>query len=225
MAIAKKNPPKRAPAKKVAKKVVAKKTAAPKKVVRKVPFAKFYNGRKIPMIGLGTFGSDHMSNENIAKAVKFAIENGYRFIDCARVYYNEKEVGMAIKACIKAGTVARKDLHILSKLANQDWPDVEFAVRRCLKDLQIDYLDTFMIHWPVPNEHPPGCTVDSLDPNAVPWSIGGYMKVWRQMETMVKKGLVKNIACSNMTASKLRELLKVCKIKPVANEFEGHPCF
>jgi len=82
-----------------------------------------------------------------------------------------------------------------------------------------------MIHWPVPNEHPPGCTVDSLDPNAVPWTIGGYMKVWTQMETMVKKGLVKNIATSNLTVSKLKELVKVCKIKPVANEFECHPCF
>jgi diketogulonate reductase-like aldo/keto reductase len=82
-----------------------------------------------------------------------------------------------------------------------------------------------MVHWPVPNCHPPGCTVDSLDPDAIPFKIETYMKTWTQMESLVKKGLVKNIATSNMTVKKLKELLKVCKIKPVANEFEAHPCF
>jgi len=82
-----------------------------------------------------------------------------------------------------------------------------------------------MIHWPVPNTHPPGCTVDSLDPTAIPFSIDVYIKVWRQMEDLVKKGLVKHIAVSNMTVKKMKALLKVCKIKPVANEFEMHPCF
>lgn len=77
----------------------------------------------------------------------------------------------------------------------------------------------------MPNCHPPGCTVDSLDPDAVPWSINRYIKTWTAMESLVKKGLVKNIACSNMTVSKLKDLLKVCKIKPVANEFEMHPSF
>lgn len=229
----KKNPPKKSAPKKVAKKIT-KKAAASKKVVakvngkslaKKVPFAKLYNGKKVPMIGLGTFGSDHMSHSNIAKAVKFAIESGYRLIDCAKVYCNEAYVGKAMEACIKAGTVTRKDLIVISKLANQDHNNVEKACRKALKDLRLEYLDIYMIHWPVPNCHPPGCTVDSLDPDAVPWSIDRYIKTWNAMEALVKKGLVKNIACSNMTVSKLKELLKVCKIKPVANEFEAHPCF
>jgi len=180
-----KTAPKKAPKKVVAKKVVkkiTKKAAAPKKVSKKVskkvPTAKLYNGKRIPMIGLGTFGSDHMSNDNIAKAVTFAIENGYRLIDCAKVYCNEKEVGKAMKACIKAGTVTRKDLIVISKLANQDHGSVEKACRKALKDLQLEYLDMYMIHWPVPNCHPPGCTVDSLDPDAVPWDINRYIKVW-----------------------------------------------
>ena len=224
-----KNAPKKSVAKKVVKKI-AKKVAAPKKmsgktIAKKVPGLKMYNGKKLPMIGLGTFGSDHMSNENIQKAVKFSIENGYRMIDCARVYYNEASVGKAIAACIKAGTVTRKELIVISKLANQDHSNVEFACRRTLKDLKLDYLDIFMVHWPMPNCHPPGCGVDSLDPDAVPWSIDRYIKTWRAMEDLVKKGLVKNIACSNMSISKLKDLLKVCKIKPVANEFEAHPCF
>ena len=114
---------KKAAPKKVVKKIT-KKAAAPKKAVsknlsKKVPFAKYCNGKKkMPMIGLGTFGSDHMSHENVGKAVKFAIENGYRLIDCASVYCNEAYTGKAMKACIKAGTVTRKELIVISKLAN-----------------------------------------------------------------------------------------------------------
>jgi diketogulonate reductase-like aldo/keto reductase len=130
-----------------------------------------------------------------------------------------------LKSVIKDGTVTRKDLIIISKLANQDHGNVEKACRKTLKDLQLDYLDIYMIHWPVPNCHPPGCTIDSLDPDAIPFKIETYMKVWTQMESLVKKGLVKHIAVSNMTIKKLTALLKVCKIKPVANEFEAHPCF
>ena len=114
-------PPKKSAPKKVTKKI-SKKATAPKKVgkkaVMKVPTLKLYNGQKIPVIGLGTFGSDHMSHDNISKAVKYAIESGYRLIDCAKVYSNEPQVGKALKAVVKAGTVTRKDLIIISKLAN-----------------------------------------------------------------------------------------------------------
>ena len=214
------------PKKTIAKsKKITKKAVTVKKVTKKVPLLKMQGGKKIPIIGLGTFGSDHMSHTNIAKAVTSAIQNGYRLIDCAKVYCNEAHVGKALKDIVKAGTVARKDLIIISKLANQDHNHVEKACRKTLKDLQLDYLDIYMIHWPVPNCHPPGCTVESLDPDAVPFTIDRYMKTWTQMESLVKKGLVKQIACSNMSISKLKALLKVCKIKPVANEFEIHPCF
>lgn len=126
---------------------------------------------------------------------------------------------------LDAGTVQRKDLVIISKLANQDHQLVEEACRQTLKDLQLDYLDIYMIHWPVPNYHAPGCAVDSHDPNAVPFDINRYMKTWDDMESLFKKGLVKNIGCSNMNLSKMKLLLERCKIKPVANELEMHPCF
>lgn len=192
---------------------------------KQVPTVKLYNGARIPIIGLGTFGSDHCAHEKVAEAVKFAIQNGYRLIDCAKVYSNEAYVGQALKAVLEAGTVQRKDLVIISKLANQDHQQVEAACRQTLADLQLDYLDIYMIHWPVPNYHAPGCSVDSHDPNAVPFSIERYMKTWTDMESLVKKGLVKNIACSNMSLSKMKLLLERCKIKPVANELEMHPCF
>jgi aromatic ring-opening dioxygenase catalytic subunit (LigB family) len=87
--------------KQISKKKSSSATESPKKApARKVPFTKLYNGKQIPMIGLGTFGSDHMSHYNIGKAVKFAIENGYRLIDCAKVYCNESFVGNAMKKCI-----------------------------------------------------------------------------------------------------------------------------
>ena len=102
---AQKTTPKKSSAKSVTKQISKKKSPAaaksPKKVAaRKIPFLKMYNGKNIPAIGLGTFGSDHMSNANIGKAVKFAIENGFRFIDCAKVYCNEPQVGSAMKKCI-----------------------------------------------------------------------------------------------------------------------------
>lgn len=123
-------------AKKVVKKITKQsKTVRAKKVVKKVPFLKMYNGKKLPAIGLGTFGSDHMSHERIGQAVKVAIENGYRLIDCAKVYCNEAHVGKALKAVVKAGTVSRKDLIVISKLANQDHDQVEKACRKTLKDL------------------------------------------------------------------------------------------
>lgn len=117
--------------KKIAKKpvVVAKKAVKAKKVSKKVPQLKMRGGKKIPAIGLGTFGSDHMSNENIALAVKSAIKNGYRLIDCAKVYCNEDHVGKALQEVVADGTVKRKDLIIISKLANQDHGDVETACR------------------------------------------------------------------------------------------------
>ena len=119
--VTKKAPPKKSIAKKAVKKITKKPAVskkAVKKVIKKVPFVKMYNGKKLPIIGLGTFGSDHMSHENIGLAVKSAIQNGYRLIDCAKVYCNEAHVGKALKAVIKDGIVTRKDLIIISKLAN-----------------------------------------------------------------------------------------------------------
>ena len=141
--VVKKAPPKKSAPKKVVKKI-SKKAATPKKVNLKVigkktglkvPTLKLYNGKKIPVVGLGTFGSDHMPHERIGEAVKYAIENGYRLIDCAKVYCNESFVGKALKAVIKDGHVRREDLIIISKLANQDHDQVEKACRKTLKDL------------------------------------------------------------------------------------------
>lgn len=192
----------------------------------KVPKRKLYTGAEIPAIGLGTFGSDRFSAADIAEAVKGAISVGYRHIDCASVYGNEDLIGDALQE-VMAGGVRREELWISSKLWNDmhGQGDVLLSVAKTLKDLKLDYLDIYFVHWPFPNYHAPGVTVDSRDPHAVPYIHENYMKTWRQMERLVELGLVKHLGTSNMTIPKLELLLRDAKIKPACNQMELHPHF
>jgi diketogulonate reductase-like aldo/keto reductase len=184
-------------------------------------------GDKIPVIGLGTFGSDTYTNDEVAQAVKFAIKNGYQHIDCASVYGNEKEIGGVLSELILDNTIKREDLWITSKVWNDmhDDGDVIASCKQSLKDLKLDYLDLYLVHWPFPNYHAPGCDVSSRNPDSKPYSHEDYMKVWRQMEQLVEMGLVRNIGTSNMTIPKMKLFLQDCKIKPAVNEMEIHPHF
>ncbi|NLU37870.1 MAG: aldo/keto reductase [Bacteroidales bacterium] len=192
-----------------------------------VPFKTLSNGAKIPVIGLGTFGSDNYSNDQIAQAVKFAIELGYRHIDCASVYGNEKEIGEVLSELIGNGTVKREELWITSKVWNDmhGEGDIIKSCRQSLADLQLEYLDLYLVHWPFPNYHAPGCDGDARNPNSKPYIHEEYMVAWRQMEQLVEMGLVKSIGTSNMTIPKMELLLKDARIKPVVNELELHPHF
>ena len=192
----------------------------------KVPKRKLYTGAEIPGIGLGTFGSDRFSAEDIANAVKGAISVGYRHIDCASVYGNEDLIGDALQE-VMAGGVKREELWISSKLWNDmhGQGDVLLSVAKTLKDLKLDYLDMYFVHWPFPNYHAPGVSVDSRDPHAVPYIHENFMKTWRQMERLVEMGLVRHIGTSNMTVPKLKLLLRDAKIKPACNQMELHPHF
>lgn len=191
-----------------------------------VPRRALYTGATIPAIGLGTFGSDRFSGEQIAAAVKDAIRVGYRHIDCAAVYGNEHLVGQALREAMASG-VARQDLWVTSKLWNDkhDEKDVIAACEQSLKDLQLDYLDLYLIHWPFPNYHAPGVDVSSRDPNASPYIHENYMQTWRQLEKLVDLGLVRHIGTSNMTIPKLRLVLRDARIRPACNEMELHPHF
>lgn len=191
----------------------------------KVPFKVLYSGDKIPMVGLGTFGSDKYSYQEVAKAVKEAIYVGYRHIDCATVYMNEKEIGYSLSEIFKEGRVSRENLWITGKVWNDQHREVEKACRQSLADLQLEYLDLYLVHWPFPNYHAPGCDVDSRNPDSKPFSVDEFMDTWRQMEVLVEKGLVRNIGTSNMTIAKFEKVLALMKIKPAVNEMEIHPCF
>ena len=183
------------------------------------------SGDQIPCIGLGTFGSDSVTAETVAVTVKKAIHAGYRHIDCASVYGNEKEIGSVFKEILESGFLKREDLWITSKVWNDRHENVEESCKQSLADLQIDYLDLYLVHWPFPNFHPPKCDVTSRSPNAKPYIHENYMKTWHQMEKLVDEGLVRNIGTSNMTIPKLKLLLKDAKIKPACNEMELHPHF
>ena len=192
----------------------------------KVPHRTLPTGAKIPAIGLGTFGSDKFSGETVAQAVKEAIAVGYRHIDCASVYRNEHEIGAALREVMEGG-IKREDLWITSKVWNDmhGEGDVLLSCAKSLKDLKLDYLDLYLVHWPFPNHHAPGVSVDSRDPHAVPYIHENYMKTWRQMERLVDMGLVRHIGTSNMTIPKLTLLLRDARIKPACNEMELHPHF
>ncbi len=187
----------------------------------RVPQRSLYTGAKMPAIGLGTFGSDHVSAAAIAEAVEGAIGVGYRHLDCAAVYGNEDVIGPAIRA---AG-VPRDQLWITSKVWNDRHHDVVGAGRKSLADLRLDYLDLYLVHWPFPNFHPPGCSVESRNPDAKPYIHESFMRTWRQMEELVDRGLTRHIGTSNMTIPKLQLLLRDARIKPAVNEMELHPHF
>ncbi|HJD48145.1 MAG TPA: aldo/keto reductase [Candidatus Mediterraneibacter norfolkensis] len=190
-----------------------------------VPKVKVYTGEEIPCIGMGTFGSDRFSAEEVSAAVAGAIRCGYRMFDCAACYGNEHQIGEVFKAAFDEGVVERKDLYIMTKVWNDMHEKVEESCRKSVADLQCDYIDMFFIHWPFPNYHAPGCDVDSRNPNSKPFSVEEFMNTYRQCESLVEKGLIRHIGISNMTIPKLEAVLPLMKIKPVACELELHPCF
>jgi alcohol dehydrogenase (NADP+) len=192
----------------------------------RVPKQVLASGAQIPAIGLGTFGSDHVSGEQIAQAVIGAAEVGYRHFDCASVYGNEELIGQSLQTILRGG-VQREELWINSKLWNDKHAEADVipACEKSLRDLGLDYLDLYMVHWPFPNYHAPGVDVTARDPHAKPYVHENFMKTWRQMERLVETGLVRHIGTSNMTIPKLQLLLRDCDIKPACNEMELHPHF
>ena len=191
-----------------------------------VPVRTLASGARMPAIGLGTFGSDHATGEAVASAVYEAIELGYRHIDCAAAYRNEREIGESLRRAT-AGGVARDQLWITSKLWNNRHAptDVAPACEQSLRDLGLDELDLYLVHWPFPNTHEPGVDVGSRDSSARPYIHERYMDTWGEMETLVDRGLVRHIGTSNMTIPKLQLVLRDARIRPAANEMELHPHF
>ena len=188
-----------------------------------IPTITLSNGCRMPALGMGTFGSDRFSADDIAQAVLGGAAVGYRFFDCASVYGNEKEIGEALKKIMTV--VPREELYIDSKVWNDQHDRVIESCKQTLADLQLDYLDLYLVHWPFRNYHAPGCDGDARNPDSHPYDHDEFMETWRQMEQLVEMGLVKSIGTSSMTIPKMELLLRDCKIKPVVNEMELHPHF
>ncbi len=182
---------------------------------------KFENEDNMPAIGLGTWKSEP---GKVGAAVETALEAGYRHIDCAAIYGNEKEIGDALQKIFKKGSVKREDVWITSKLWNNAHrkEDVIPALKNTLSDLQLNYLDLYLIHWPVafkPGfEGFPENDDDFLSLDEVPLE-----DTWNAMLDAKKHGFIKHAGVSNFSIKKLEQLLKNTGTTPEVNQVELHP--
>jgi len=192
-----------------------------------VPQRVLASGAKMPAIGFGTFGSDHVPPDAVADAVRSAFDAGYRHFDCASVYGNEREVGAVLREIITTGAARRDELWVTSKLWNDKHApaDVAASCEQSLRDLQLDALDLYLVHWPFPNFHPPGCDVTSRGADARPYIHEEFMRTWRAMERLQREGKTQHIGVSNVTVPKLKLILRDAEIAPAVNEMELHPHF
>ncbi|MGE7602293.1 aldo/keto reductase [Peribacillus sp. NPDC097675] len=161
-----------------------------------------HNGVEMPWFGLGVFKVEE--GLELVNAVKVAIKHGYRSIDTAAVYANEEGVGKGIREGIKEAGIAREDLFVTSKVWNSElgYESTLAAYETSLKKLGLEYLDLYLIHWPVE---------------------GKYKEAWRAMETLYKEGKVKAIGVSNFQIHHLKDLLEDAEVKPMVNQVECHP--
>ncbi len=172
------------------------------------------------MLGLGTWKS---APGDAYLAVREAIRLGYRHIDCAAVYGNEAEIGQALEEIMNAGEVKREELWITSKLWNDCHreEDVRPALKKSLADLRLDYLDLYLVHWPIAFRKGvsfPHSREDFFTLDEVPLG-----ETWRGLEACVDERLSRHIGTSNFSAAKLRSLLECSRIRPAVSQVEMHP--
>ncbi len=180
---------------------------------------KLNSGYDMPTLGLGTWKSEP---NKVGQAVRYALlEAEYKHIDGAAIYKNEPEIGKIYKEVFNQ--LDRNEIFITSKLwnTNHDPKEVENACKQTLKDLNLEYLDLYLMHWGVAFPH------DSI----IPIGLNGKFKIakipiqetWHAMENLVKLGLVKSIGVANFTGMMLHDLLSYATIKPAVNQIEVHP--
>lgn len=180
----------------------------------------YANGDTMPQFGLGTWKS---KPGEVYAAVREAIRIGYRHIDCAAIYMNEAEIGEALQDAFAAGDVKREHLWITSKLWNNAHAEDQVlpALRKTLADLQLDYLDMYLVHWPIAFK--PDVLGPKNEEDFIPLSELPIIGTWRGMEAAHAAGLTRHIGVSNFSVKKLKALLAEAKVRPENNQVELHP--
>lgn len=165
-----------------------------------IPTTELANGVSIPVLGFGTY----KLTENVEAVVASAIEVGFRHIDTAQMYGNEQEVGVAWKS----SGLDREEFFLTSKLDNPNHgaADALRSFEESLRLLQTEYLDLFLIHWPLPDQHP-----------------DGYRETWGVLEELYIQGKVRAIGLSNFYANHLSSVLETAQVTPHVNQIESHP--
>ncbi|MFD0826201.1 aldo/keto reductase [Neobacillus sp. M.A.Huq-85] len=160
------------------------------------------NGVKMPWLGIGVFKVEE--GPELVNAIRTAIKHGYRSVDTAAIYGNEEGVGQGIREGLQEAGISREELFVTSKVWNSDlgYESTLAAYETSLQKLGLEYLDLYLIHWPVE---------------------GKYKEAWRALETLYKEGRVKAIGVSNFQIHHLEDLMKDAEIKPVINQVEYHP--
>ncbi|KAL6599320.1 hypothetical protein ACP70R_045814 [Stipagrostis hirtigluma subsp. patula] len=172
-------------------------------------------GARIPSVGLGTSQAEP---DAVGKAIYAAVKAGYRHIDCAPAYRNQKEIGVALKKLFEEGVVKREDIFITSKLwsGNQAPEDVPEDIETTLEDLQLDYLDLFLIHAPLRSKKGVTPSPENFLPIDIP-------ATWGAMEMLYNSGKARAIGVSNFSCKKMEDLLAISHVLPAVNQVESHP--
>ena len=180
----------------------------------------FRNGDRMPMLGLGTWKA---GPGEVGAAVKEAIRLGYRHIDCAAIYGNEAEIGVALRDLFAEKVVSREELWVTSKLWNNahTQPQVTDALRGTLDDLQLDYLDLYLVHWPVAFR--PGVVFAGKPEDFLTIVDAPLAETWAGMEDCVEQGMTRHIGVSNFKPEHLETLCQAGTIPPEMNQVELHP--
>ncbi|XP_037948895.1 aldo-keto reductase family 1 member A1-like [Teleopsis dalmanni] len=181
----------------------------------------FNNGQKMPVLGLGTWQA---TEEEIERAIDLALDEGYRHIDTAPVYLNEKAIGRVLKKWLDSGKVRREELFIVTKLppiANRP-EEVEETIKQSLADLQLDYVDLYLIHTPFTLYFGDGDIKRDENGDVVIDSSTNHVAVWKKMEEMIDNGYTKSIGLSNFNKQQIQKLLPSCRIRPVNLQIEHH---
>ncbi|KAM7533782.1 hypothetical protein Aperf_G00000116940 [Anoplocephala perfoliata] len=177
------------------------------------------SGYTIPQLA---FGTDGIANEIAAKTVETAYDAGYRHFDCAMIYGNEKALGEGFTELIQKYGVKREDIFVTSKLwcDRHDPQEVRKACEESIRNLGLEYLDLYLIHWPVSFHFKEGAKPDFTDPNCFVYEDHKIEDTWRAMEELVSAGLVKSVGVSNFNRRQIEHIIQHCRIVPAVNQIE-----